>query len=65
MLGVADGLPVNIPVLGDDHLTWGGTMLDKTRSNLNLLSKQQDSLDRQIRSSVPRFIGGSQAVIGR
>ena len=30
-LGVADGLLVNIPVLGTDRLTWGATMKDMTR----------------------------------
>ncbi len=28
IVGVADGLPVNIPVLGTNRLTWGGTMVD-------------------------------------
>lgn len=39
-VGVADGLLVNIPVLGVFHLTWGGTVLDILRRVVNILSKQ-------------------------
>ena len=37
--GVADGLPVNIPVLGTFRLTWGGTVLDNLSGRVNLPAK--------------------------
>ena len=51
-IGVADGLLVNIPVLGNNHLTWGGTELDTLREDVNSSSKQQSSLCRQIHRGV-------------
>jgi hypothetical protein len=39
-IGVADGLLVNIPVLGNIRLTWGGTELDTVCANVKLASKQ-------------------------
>lgn len=50
--GVADGLLVNIPVLGNNHLTWGRTVMDSQSADVKLASKRQSSLDRQIRSGV-------------
>lgn len=49
---VADGLPVNIPVLCIDRLTWGGTVLDSLWCAVNVHSNQQSSLDRKIRPGV-------------
>jgi hypothetical protein len=39
-IGVADGLLVNIPVLGCIRLTWGGTKLDTLYGEVNSPSKQ-------------------------
>ena len=39
-IGVADGLPVNIPVLVKKHLTWGGTAMDNVYPDVNFGSKQ-------------------------
>ena len=50
--GVADGLQVNIPVLAYFCLIWGGTAQDSTCEDVKFSFKQQDSLVRQIRSSV-------------
>ena len=35
LCGVADGLLVNIPVLGMYRLTWGGTAMDNTSPDVN------------------------------
>ena len=51
-IGVADGLQVNIPVLGCMHLTWEGTVMDTVCPEVNSGSKHQDSGDRQIRRRV-------------
>ena len=51
-IGVADGLLVDIPVLGSIRSTWGGTMMDTVYAEVNFASNQQDSCYRQIRSSV-------------
>jgi hypothetical protein len=39
-IGVADGLLVNIPVLGSIRLTWGGTEQDNICLEMNSRSKQ-------------------------
>ncbi len=39
MVGVADGLPVNIPVLGMNRLTWGVTVMDSSYVAVNVMSK--------------------------
>ena len=39
-IGVADGLLVNIPVLGIIRLTWGGTEQDTVCAEMNSASKQ-------------------------
>ena len=39
MVGVADGLPVNIPVLGTNRLTWGVTVMDIICIAVNAISK--------------------------
>jgi hypothetical protein len=49
---VADGLPVNIPVLGEDRLTWGVTVLDNFSVAVNATSKRLSSRGRQIRHGV-------------
>jgi len=38
-VGVADGLPVNIPVLGTYRLTWGVTVMDSMCVAVNATSK--------------------------
>lgn len=38
-VGVADGLLVNIPVLGTIRLTWGGTVQDSLCPKVNFGSK--------------------------
>jgi hypothetical protein len=38
--GVADGLLVDIPVLGTFRLTWGVTTMDSVYSDVNSESKQ-------------------------
>ena len=38
-MGVADGLLVNIPVLGSICLTWGGTVQDSLHPDVNFGSK--------------------------
>ena len=43
-VGVADGLLVNIPVLGGDHLTWGATRADRMCEKLNFSSKRQSRI---------------------
>ena len=58
-IGVADGLRVNIPVLGCMRLTWGGTMMDNVCPDLKSGSKHQDSGDRQIRHCVYSRCDGS------
>ena len=47
--GVADGLLVNIPVLGNIRLTWGGTAMDKLYREVNFRSNHRDSSNRKIR----------------
>ena len=51
-MGVADGLLVNIPVLGMNRLTWGVTVMDSPCMAVNVISKHLSSLIRQIRSGV-------------
>ena len=51
-IGVADGLLVNNPVLGNIRLTWGGTEQDTMCLEMNSRSKQQSSFYRQIRRGV-------------
>ena len=43
-VGVADGLLVNIPVLGCGHLTWGATQMDKACEKLNFSSKRRSRI---------------------
>lgn len=38
-IGVADGLLVDIPVLGSVRSTWGGTMMDTVCTDVNSVSK--------------------------
>ena len=38
-IGVADGLLVDIPVLGNVRSTWGGTMMDTVCAEVNSASK--------------------------
>ncbi len=38
-VGVADGLLVNIPVLGTHRLTWGGTVMDTPQAAVNVAFK--------------------------
>lgn len=44
IVGVADGLLVNIPVLGDIHLTWGATRKDMMCEEMNFSSKHQSRI---------------------
>ena len=39
-IGVADGLLVDIPVLGNIRSTWGVTMVDSVCADVNSASKQ-------------------------
>ena len=43
-MGVADGLLVNIPVLGGIHLTWGVTVWDRLCEKMNFSSKRQSRI---------------------
>ena len=43
-MGVADGLLVNIPVLGVVHLTWGVTVRDRLYEEVNFSSKRQSRI---------------------
>lgn len=59
MWRVADGLLVNIPVLGYYRLTWERTVMDNVCPDVNFGSNHKDSLYRQIRRGVYSMCDGT------